>query len=143
MSSNIFSGNELETLRLVLRKQGEAFKRRDEILQEHAEYLQFADALKKLQIHQSKHSEKKSLTTMMDVGCDFYTEAVVDNTDVVLVRLGKDYYLEMKIPEAQMFVSRKLVQLKKIENLFSEEVAAAKASYKLILGLKQVSVESL
>ena len=143
MSSNIFSGNELETLRLVLRKQGEAFKRRDEILQEHAEYLQFADALKKLQIHQSKHPEKKGLTTMMDVGCDFYTEAVVDNTDVVLVRLGKDYYLEMKIPEAQMFVSRKLVQLKKIENLLSEEVAAAKASYKLILGLKQVTVESL
>ena len=122
-----------EKLRSDLKR---AMEEQEKIYSEIAEYLQIKDTAQKLQ---TTRTDGKKLNTKVDLGCNFYANAVVEDCSKIFVAVGYGFFLEMKLDECIRFVDKKVKQLDILVKELDEKVAEIKANIKFVLeGLKEI-----
>ena len=127
-----FLNEKLKTdLKIVLDEQ-------DKIYSEIAEYLQIKDTALKLQTVKGGGSKQK-LNTKVDLGCNFYANAVVEDCSRIFVAIGYGFFLEMKLDEAIFFIEKKVKILDDLAQELSQKATDIKANIKFVLeGLKEI-----
>jgi prefoldin alpha subunit len=130
-----FLNEKLRTdLNTVLSERGRVFS-------EIAEYLQVKTTVEKIienkQTNDSNSTNK--LRTKVDLGCNFYVNAVVSNPSIIFVSIGYGFFLEMKLEEAVKFIDKKIKFLNlSIEDL-TKQASVIKANMRLVLeGLREI-----
>jgi len=139
-----------EKLRTDLR---EVHTQRDQIYKQISEYMQLKrliETIKGQQAEQNGGTDTKKKNTnptsppchvkmKMDLGCNFYVQAVVPDCSRLYVLVGYGYYLEMTLDEVLTFVDKKMNILKMKSQMFSKDSAKIKAHIKLVMeGLKEL-----
>ena len=126
-----------EKLRTDLQK---VLAEQDLIYTDIAEYLQIKDTIEKLQIARGIGNESSEpLKTKVDLGCNFYAKAIVEDVSRIYISIGYGFHLEMKLDEALRFIDKKV----KLMNLSAAELTdkanEIKANIKFVLeGLKEI-----
>merc|ERR1719239_2006591 len=64
-------------------------------------------------IREAQLAEGEPLKTKVDLGCNFYCEARVDDPSRIMISVGMGFFLEMTLTEALAFVSKKDAALSK------------------------------
>lgn len=110
----------------------------DVIYSEIAEYLQVKDTIEKLTTANAK-GDLKNFQTKVDLGCNFYANAVVDNPSKIFVAIGFGFFLEMTFDEALKFIDKKVKLLNKNVDELNQKASEIKANIKFVLeGLKEM-----
>jgi len=120
-----------ETLRSDLET---TLERRDKIYEQIAEYNELSVILGTLDGH-----EGPKLRTKVDIGCNFYVQAEIENCRNVIVDVGCGIWVEMNETKAKEFCEKKTKFLnKQAEQLTMKEVKT-KAEIDVVLeGLKEI-----
>jgi prefoldin alpha subunit len=126
-------------LRVVLDEQ-------DKIYTDVAEYLQIKDTIEK--ITQAKalrvggsgnEAAKFKLNTRIDLGCNFYSNAVVEDPDKIFIAIGYGFFLEMKFDEALRFIEKKVRLLNHSADDLTQKACEIKAQIKFVLeGIREM-----
>ncbi|KAJ3001511.1 UNVERIFIED_CONTAM: hypothetical protein HDU68_006818 [Siphonaria sp. JEL0065] len=82
------------------------------------------------------------LKTLVDVGCDFYMQAKVANTNLINVFVGLDCHVEFTLDEAVVFIKKKEKYLEKKAEALTDRALKIKAQIKLVLAAIQEVLES-
>ena len=109
---------------------------RDKLYQEIVEYVQLKqliDSLRRQQQQPTSASKKNILKTRMDLGCNFYAQAVVPDCSRIYVCVGYGYYLEMTLDEAYTFVEQKIKLLTQKSQMYHKDSAKIKAHIRLVM----------
>ena len=113
----------------------------EKIYSEIAEYLQVKDTIDKIACcskQQTKDSKFK-LNTRVDLGCNFYANAVVEDTSKIFVSIGYGFYLEMQFDEALKFVDKKVKLLNESADELTNKACEIKANIKFVLeGIREM-----
>lgn len=127
-----FVNEKLRTdLKIVLEEQ-------DAVFSEMAEYLQVKDTIEKLTMANPK-GEIKKFETKVDLGCNFYANAMVDDPSKIFISIGFGFYLQMNFEEALKFIDKKVKILNQNAEGLSQKASEIKANIKFVLeGLKEM-----
>ena len=109
---------------------------RDKLYQEMVEYVQLKqliDSLRKQEQNTTNPSKKNILKTKMDLGCNFYAQAVVPDCSRIYVCVGYGYFLEMTLDEAYEFVEKKIKLLTHKSQMYHKDSAKIKAHIRLVM----------
>jgi prefoldin subunit 5 len=116
----------------------------DVIYTEIAEYLQIKSTLEKINRAKtvnsaSGHKEYKALETKVDLGCNFYANAIVDDPSRIFIAIHYGFYLEMTHDEAFKFIEKKVKLLNGYVDELKSKEAEIKANIKFVLeGLREI-----
>jgi len=116
----------------------------DVIYTEIAEYLQTKTTLEKINNAKTINSESgekkyKSLETKVDLGCNFYANAVVEDPSRIFMAIHYGFYLEMTHDEAFKFIEKKVKLLNGYVDELKLKEAEIKANIKFVLeGLREI-----
>jgi prefoldin alpha subunit len=122
----------------------------DSVYDEMAEYLQIKETINKINEKRDQFikDEAKSdeddtepfkLKTRIDIGCNFYVNAIVEDTSKINIAIGYGFFLEMTLSEALQFIEKKLGQLNKNIDELKSKTAEIKANIKFVLeGLSEI-----
>ncbi|CAL1605855.1 unnamed protein product [Knipowitschia caucasica] len=120
-----------EVLRRDLQK---VLEQRDSVYEKISQYLQLKNTLQNLQ-----EEESKCLKTDVDLGCNFYVEAQVEDASKVFVAVGYGFFVEMTHDEALKFIEKKTAQLTIFTEQLTKDSARIKAHIRLVLeGLREL-----
>lgn len=118
-------------LRRDLRK---VLEQRDQVYEKISQYLQLKNTLQSLQEAGSEH-----LKTEVDLGCNFYVQAEVEDASRVFVAVGFGFFVEMTRDEALRFIEKKTAQLTQFTEQLTKDSAKIKAHIRLVLeGLREL-----
>ncbi|XP_054746899.1 protein UXT [Anastrepha obliqua] len=92
------------------------------------EYVQLENTLQTL-----NENSPGSFKTQMNIGGNIFMEAKVDNTDTILIDVGKGYFLQFSAEEAMKFLDFKVRVLTKECNVLREESVKKRSDIKLAL----------
>lgn len=120
-----------ERLRTDLRS---VLERKDAINGDIAEYTQLKATIQHLLDRQGSPPRNEPLKTMIDIGCNFYAKARVQDCSKIIVAIGLGFFLEMPLDEATAFVDKKVASLTKDAEQLSEQASEINARVKLVLG---------
>lgn len=82
---------------------------------------------------QASCGSRQSMKTMVDLGCNFYAHAKVEDCSTILVSVGLGFYLEMTLEEASGFVAKKIAMLtSQVDNL-SDQAAQINGRIKVVM----------
>ena len=125
-----FINNELkEDLRKV-------HDQRDKLYSSIADYLQLKNTIERLKIFNGG-----KMRTQVDLGCNFYCQAEVKETKMILVAVGCGFFVEFTLDEAVKFVDKKVQHLTKQAETFTRDSARIKAHIKIALqGLSELQM---
>mmetsp|Transcript_25175 Transcript_25175/g.64399 ORF Transcript_25175/g.64399 Transcript_25175/m.64399 type:complete len:165 (-) Transcript_25175:455-949(-) len=73
------------------------------------------------------------LETMMNLGCDFYAQAYVEDCTKVFVEAGLGFFVEMPLKEATKFVYKRIQFLESVAQHREVKVAKQKATVHMFL----------
>ena len=73
------------------------------------------------------------MKTQMDLGCNFYCQAEVQDTKMVLVAVGFGFFVEFTLDEAVKFVDEKVGHLTRQAERLTKDSANIKAHIKVTL----------
>lgn len=121
-------------LKLVLDEQ-------DKIHAEIADYLQIKDTIDKVsECKVSRDSKTRfKLNTRVDLGCNFYANAVVEDPETVCVAIGYGFFVEMKFDEALKFIDKKVKLLNELADELNVKACDIKANIKFVLeGIREM-----
>lgn len=108
---------------------------RDRVCGRIAEYLQLQTVIERLQ----EEEISDTLKTKIDIGCNFYVQAVVPDCKKIFLHIGFGFYLEYTLEEALRFIDKKVKQLNNELGELSKNSAKVKAHIKLVLqGLREL-----
>ncbi len=115
----------------------------ESIYSEIAEYLQVKDIIEKMQLVDTLKNEKNELgtpfETKVDLGCNFYVNARIEDTSKIFISIGYGFHLEMTFNEALKFIEKKVAMLQDQANVFTLKASDIKANIKFVLeGLKEI-----
>ncbi|KAM9855907.1 protein UXT [Aulostomus maculatus] len=120
-----------EVLKRDLQK---VLEQRDAVYEKIAQYLQLKNTLQSLQETGSQHLE-----TDVDLGCNFYVQAEVEDSSRVYVLVGFGFFVEMDHEEALRFISKKTSQLTAFAEQLTKDSAKIKANIRMVLeGLREL-----
>lgn len=120
-----------EVLRRDLQK---VLEQRDSVYEKISQYLQLKNTLQSLQ---EAGSEK--LKTEVDLGCNFYVQAQVEDASRIFVAVGYGFFVEMTHDEALKFIEKKTAQLTQFTEQLTKDSAKIKAHIRLVLeGLREL-----
>lgn len=117
-----------ERLRSDLHK---VLAQRDKTCGDMLEYNQLKTTVDCLQSKQI--SGGKALKTMVDLGCNFYAHAKVEDCSTVVVSVGLGFYLEMPLDEASDFIEEKNTDLRGQADRLSEQAAQINGRIKVVM----------
>lgn len=120
-----------ERLRTDLRS---VLERKDAVCSDIAEYTQLKTTIQHLINKQGSPQKNEPLKTMIDLGCNFYAKARVQDFSRIIVAIGLGFYLEMQLDEAVTFIDKKVASLTKDAEQLSEQASQINARIKMVLG---------
>ena len=128
----------------------EALNQRQILNEDMAEYMVVKETIEKIQLANKVQAEDANLATFdnggrdilktkVDLGCNFYANAVVEDTSRIFVAIGYGFFLEMRHDEALRFIDKKLKVLQASGEKLDEVASEINAKIRfLILGLKEL-----
>lgn len=120
-----------EVLRRDLQK---VLEQRDSVYEKISQYLQLKNTLQSLQ-----EAGSENLKTEVDLGCNFYVQAKVEDSSKVFVAVGYGFFVEMTHSEALKFIEKKTAQLTQFTEQLTKDSAKIKAHIRLVLeGLREL-----
>ncbi|KAM9828619.1 protein UXT isoform X2 [Syngnathus typhle] len=120
-----------EVLKKDLQK---VMEQRDTVYEQASHYLQLKNTLKALQETDSHH-----LKADVDLGCNFYVQAEVEDSSKIFVLVGFGFFLEMDHAEALHFIDKKTSQLTAFTDQLTKDSAKIKANIRMVLeGLREL-----
>uniref|UniRef100_A0A023FHX6 Ubiquitously-expressed transcript n=1 Tax=Amblyomma cajennense TaxID=34607 RepID=A0A023FHX6_AMBCJ len=109
---------------------------RDSICAKLAELLQLRTVIERIQ---EVEANKETFRTQVDLGCNFYVQAVVPDVSKIFVQVGMGFFLELTHDEALWFVGRRESMLEEELQRVSKESANIKAHIQMVLqGLREL-----
>lgn len=122
-----------ERLRKDLEK---VLKAREELFSDISDYLQLKTIVEQLKIAELPKGE---LRTQVDLGCNFYVQAKVNDVKHVFVHVGFGFFVEFTLDEALPFIDKKVAQLRKRAEALGKESAEIKSHIRLVIeGLREL-----
>ncbi|KAF0298526.1 Protein UXT [Amphibalanus amphitrite] len=103
---------------------------RDAVYEDIAHHLELRNTINTLQKAQA---DKKPLKTKVDLGCNFYCSAKVDDPSRIFVRIGFGFYLEMTLSEALEHVARRVSTLEERAKSLGRDAVAVRAKIDMVL----------
>merc|ERR1712203_294365 len=107
-----------ETLRTDLKR---TLELRDNIYEEQAEYLALRNSINAIKLAELVPGEP--LKTKVDLGCNFYCQARVQDPTKIFVSVGLGFFLELSLDEALEFIKKKDTELSKEANKLTSDCA--------------------
>lgn len=124
-----------ETLRTDLKKLHES---RDKLYEEVAQYLELQTVLQKLE-ENGMNKATEPLKTKVDLGCNFYAQAVVDDPSKIFVCVGYGFYVEFTYREALDFIAKRVEVLDERAKILTKDTAQVRAQIRLVMeGLREL-----
>jgi prefoldin subunit 5 len=123
---------------------GRCLQEQEKVYSEIAEYLQVKDTIEKIMLSRKEESASNStarepLKMKVDLGCNFYAKAVVDDVSYVHIAIGYGFFLQMKFNEALKFIEKKTKILNRTADELNVKVCEIKANIKFVLeGLREI-----
>eukprot|EP00063_Salmo_salar_P015201 XP_013990036.1 PREDICTED: protein UXT isoform X1 [Salmo salar] len=109
-------------------------EQRDGVYEKIAQYLQLKNTIESL-----KESETKGLKTEIDLGCNFYVQAHVEDSSKIFVAVGYGFFVELTHSEALKFIEKKTNQLTAHTEVLTKDSAKIKANIRMVLeGLREL-----
>ncbi|XP_075560558.1 uxt prefoldin-like subunit [Dermacentor variabilis] len=109
---------------------------RDRICAKLAELLQLRTVVERIQ---EVAANKETFRTQVDLGCNFYVQAVVPDVSKIFVQVGMGFFVELTHDETLWFVSRREAVLEAELQRVSKESANIKAHIQMVLqGLREI-----
>lgn len=118
-----------ERLRADLQK---VLSQREQVCSEVAEYNQLKSTVDLLK-NERLGTPGKPLKTMVDLGCNFYAHAKVEDCSRIFVLVGLGFYLDMEPEEAAGFIEKKVAHLTDKIDKLSEQAAQINGRIKVVL----------
>ncbi|XP_074538468.1 protein UXT [Halichoeres trimaculatus] len=120
-----------EVLKRDLQK---VLEHRDSVYEKISQYLQLKNTIQTLQ-----ESGSQQLKTEVDLGCNFYVQAEVEDASRIFVAVGYGFFVEMTHDEALRFIDKKTSQLTAFTEQLSKDSAKIKANIRMVLeGLREL-----
>lgn len=120
-----------EVLRRDLQK---VLEQRDSVYEKISQYLQLKNTVQSLQ-----ESGSQQLKTDVDLGCNFFVQAEVEDSSRIYVAVGYGFFVEMTHDEALRFIDKKTSQLTAFTEQLSKDSAKIKANIRMVLeGLREL-----
>ena len=114
---------------------------RDTVYADMAEYMQLRTVIERLQ---GDGVPTTHLKTMVDLGCNFYSKAVVPDPSRVCVAVGFGFFVEFSHEEALRFIDKKVVHLNKKTEDLTKRACQIKARIRMVVeALREVQFASL
>jgi prefoldin alpha subunit len=112
---------------------------REQVFSEIAEYLQIKTTIEKILENQGPDCDGNELKTKVDIGCNFYVNAVVSNPSSIFISVGYGFFLEMRLDEAMKFIDKKIKFLNANVDDLTKQASTVKANIRLVLeGLREI-----
>ncbi|XP_077568841.1 protein UXT [Stigmatopora nigra] len=109
-------------------------EQRDAVYEQISHYLQLKNTLQALQ-----GADSQSLKADVDLGCNFYAQAKVEDSSKIFVLVGFGFFVEMDHAEALRFIDKKTSQLTAFTDQLTHDCATIKANIRLVLeGLREL-----
>ncbi|XP_019716196.1 protein UXT [Hippocampus comes] len=109
-------------------------EQRDAVYEQISHYLQLKNTLQALQ-----ETDSHRLKTDVDLGCNFYVQAEVEDSSKIFVLVGFGFFVEMDHAEALHFIDKKTSQLTAFTDQLTKDCAKIKANIRLVLqGLREL-----
>uniref|UniRef100_A0A3Q3LMC0 Ubiquitously-expressed, prefoldin-like chaperone n=1 Tax=Labrus bergylta TaxID=56723 RepID=A0A3Q3LMC0_9LABR len=87
----------------------------------------------------SPESGSQQLKTEVDLGCNFYVQAEVEDSSRIFVAVGYGFFVEMTHDEALKFIDKKTSQLTAFTEQLTKDSAKIKANIRMVLeGLREL-----
>ena len=115
-----------------------------------AEYMIIKETIEKIQLANKIKTEEATMATFencgrdmlktkVDLGCNFYANAVVEDSSRIYVAIGYGFFLEMRHDEALRFIDKKMKMLEASANNLGEMASEIKAKIRFMMeGLKEL-----
>jgi len=100
---------------------------RDRIYQKTADYVEL-----KRNIEAVQASQQSRLTTRVNIGCDFFVEAIVPDVSLLVVDIGLGFHIELTLNEAVHFIADKEQHLEGLAKALSKRAAVISSHIKLV-----------
>ena len=111
-------------------------EQRDKLHSTIAEYLQLKNTIDRIQFF-----DGGKMRTQVDLGCNFYCQAEVKDTKMILVAVGYGFFVEFTLDEAVKFIDKKVEHLTKQAEDLTKNSAKIKAHIKVALqGLSELQM---
>ncbi|XP_057685406.1 protein UXT [Corythoichthys intestinalis] len=109
-------------------------EQRDAVYEQISHYLQLKNTLQALQ-----GTDSQCLKADVDLGCNFYAQAQVEDSSKIYVLVGFGFFVEMEHDEALRFIDKKTSQLTAFTDQLTNNCATIKANIRLVLeGLREL-----
>ncbi|XP_069033873.1 protein UXT [Embiotoca jacksoni] len=109
-------------------------EQRDLVYEKISQYLQLKNTIQSL-----KEAESPRLKTDVDLGCNFYVQAEVEDASRIFVAIGFGFFVEMTYDEALRFIEKKTSQLTAFTEQLTKDSAKIKANIRMVLeGLREL-----
>lgn len=108
---------------------------RDSVFSDIAEYMQLRRVIESLQ--RREEGEGTHLKTMVDLGCNFYTQACVPESSHICVAVGFGLFVEFTHKEALQFIDKKVALLNRRAEEMTEKGCQIKARIRLVVDALQ------
>ncbi|XP_075223286.1 uxt prefoldin-like subunit [Lycorma delicatula] len=102
----------------------------DGVTSELAEYIQLKNTI---QTFIDTDISKEGLKTKVDIGCNFYMQAHIQDVSKICINVGCGHFVEFTLNEALLFIEKRLNLLNKMYTLLKKRSANTKAHIKLVL----------
>lgn len=120
-----------EVLKKDLQK---VLEQRDSVYEKISQYLQLKNTIQSLQ-----ESGSGPLKTDVDLGCNFYVQAEVEDMTRIFVAVGYGFFVEMNHDEALRFIDKKTSQLTAVTEQLTKDSTKIKANIRMVLeGLREL-----
>ena len=106
---------------------------RDSVYADIAEYLQLQRVLETLEGGTGRERGGEGLKTMVDLGCNFYSQAMVPDPQHVCVAVGFGVFVELTLSEALQFIEKKVAQLNKKAEELTSQSCQVKAKIRIVV----------
>ncbi|XP_008336408.1 protein UXT-like, partial [Cynoglossus semilaevis] len=77
--------------------------------------------------------DSQRLKTDVDLGCNFFVKAEVEDSSRILVAVGYGFFVEMTHNEALRFIEKKTTQLTSFTEVLTKDSAKIKANIRMVL----------
>ncbi|XP_069572700.1 protein UXT [Brachyistius frenatus] len=109
-------------------------EQRDLVYEKISQYLQLKNTIQSL-----TEAESPRLKTDVDLGCNFYVQAEVEDASRIFVAIGFGFFVEMTYDEALRFIEKKTSQLTAFTEQLTKDSAKIKANIRMVLeGLREL-----